>query len=81
MTQNTTGLPGGRQIQYSAPRIPKTGAPWFVTLFVTFALVLVLGVAYGFWRISNVPTPVIDIPKVQSEPPAPVPGANPSKVP
>ena len=61
MTQQT-GFPGGRYVQYSAPEIPKKRMHWFVKMLVAFAVLLALGVAYGFWRISDVPSPELDVP-------------------
>jgi hypothetical protein len=57
-----TGFPGGRYVQYSAPEIPKKRMHWFVKMLVALAVLMALGVVYGFWRISNVPSPELDAP-------------------
>jgi hypothetical protein len=72
MSQNTSGFPEGRPIQYSAPQIPKKQTPWLMKALIAFAVLLLIGVAYGFWRISNVPTPTIDTAPMDS-PAAPAP--------
>lgn len=73
MAQQT--FPGGRYVRYSKPEIPKKHMAWFVKMLVAFAIVLALGVAYGFWRIANVPQPKVDLPagaetRVVGQPPA-----------
>jgi hypothetical protein len=60
MTQNT--FPEGRYVRYSKPEIPKKHMAWFVKMLIAFAVLLGVGVAYGFFRISNVPAPSIDVP-------------------
>jgi hypothetical protein len=69
MSQHTS-FPGSRYIQYSAPEIPKRRMNWFVRLLAAFALLLALGVAYGFWRISNVPSPELSVPASGAAAPA-----------
>ncbi|HYQ30768.1 MAG TPA: hypothetical protein VER04_26230 [Polyangiaceae bacterium] len=58
--------------QYTAmpePEIPTRKMPWFTKALWALALLLVVGMAYSFWRISTVPSPRLDIPPAQ--PPAP----------
>lgn len=47
------------------PEIPTRRAPWFMKALWALALLLVVGMAYSFWRISAVPTPRLDIPQTQ----------------
>ena len=50
----------------SARRRPPTRrAPWFMKALWALALLLVVGMAYSFWRISAVPTPRLDISQTQ----------------
>lgn len=55
--------------QYTAmpePEIPTRKTPWFMKALWALALLLVVGMAYSFWRISAVPSPRLDIPPTQS---------------
>ena len=49
-----------------APELPTRNTPWFMKALWALALLLVVGMAYSFWRISNVPAPRLDIPQTQS---------------
>lgn len=51
------------------PEIPTRKAPWFMKALWALALLLVVGMAYSFWRISSVPTPRLDVPQTQSTEP------------
>lgn len=53
-----------------APDIPTRKTPWFMKALWALALLLVVGMAYSFWRISAVPTPHLDVPQTQSTDPA-----------
>ena len=44
------------------PTIPMRHAPAFMKLLWLLAVLLVVGVAYSFWRISNVATPKLELP-------------------
>jgi len=57
-----TDFPDGRYVQYSAPEIPKRRMHWFARMLAALAILLALGVAYGFWRISDVPNPRLEVP-------------------
>jgi hypothetical protein len=62
------------QVQYPEVRIPKRHLPWFVQLLTVFAVVLIAGMVYGFWRISMVPSPTVDLPEQPTvTPPAELP--------
>ena len=65
MTQRT--FPGGQYVRYSKPEIPKKHTAWFVKMLVAFAILLAVGLTYGFYRISNVPAPSLDVPAQGSD--------------
>jgi len=44
------------------PEIPTRKTPWFMKALWAMAVLLVVGLAYSFWRISRVPTPRLDVP-------------------
>jgi hypothetical protein len=44
------------------PTIPMRSVPMFIKALWLLALLLVVGIAYSFWRISAVPTPKLDLP-------------------
>ncbi|MEI9954234.1 MAG: hypothetical protein WDO74_35980 [Pseudomonadota bacterium] len=44
------------------PEIPTRNTPWFMKALWALALLLVVGMAYSFWRISTVPSPRLDVP-------------------
>lgn len=48
------------------PEIPTRKMPWFMKALWAMALLLVVGMAYSFWRISTVPSPRLDVPQTQS---------------
>jgi len=48
------------------PDIPTRKTPWFMKALWALALLLVVGMAYSFWRISAVPSPRLDVPQTQS---------------
>jgi len=48
------------------PEIPTRKMPAFMKALWALAVLLVLGLAYSFWRISTVPTPKLDVPPSQS---------------
>jgi hypothetical protein len=48
-----------------APEIPTRRTPWFMKALWALALLLVVGMAYSFWRISAVPAPRLDVPQTQ----------------
>ena len=50
------------------PEIPTRKTPWFMKALWALALLLVVGLAYSFWRISTVPTPKLDVPQSQTVP-------------
>lgn len=52
------------------PEIPTRRTPWFLKALWALALLLVVGLAYSFWRISTVPSPRLDVP---ANPAAPTP--------
>jgi hypothetical protein len=52
-----------------APEIPKRKTPGFMKALWLLALLLVVGMAYSFWRISTVPSPRLDVPPTQSTEP------------
>ncbi|HKO51692.1 MAG TPA: hypothetical protein VJV79_28475 [Polyangiaceae bacterium] len=49
-----------------APEIPTRKTPWFMKALWLMALLLVVGMAYSFWRISTVPSPRLEVPPTQS---------------
>jgi hypothetical protein len=44
------------------PVIPTRHMHWFPKALWVLALLLVVGLAYSFWRISNVASPRLDVP-------------------
>lgn len=54
-----------------APEIPTRKTPGFMKALWLLALLLVVGIAYSFWRISSVPTPRLDVPQTQTTGPGP----------
>ena len=48
------------------PEIPTRKMPVFMKALWALALLLVIGLAYSFWRISTVPTPSLELPPSQS---------------
>ena len=52
------------------PEIPTRKTPGFMKALWLLALLLVVGMAYSFWRISTVPSPRLDVPPAQSTEPA-----------
>jgi hypothetical protein len=48
------------------PVIPTRKTPWFMKALWALALLLVVGMAYSFWRISTVPSPRLEVPRTQS---------------
>ncbi len=44
------------------PKIPMRHMPPFTRVLWLLAVLLLVGVAYSFWRISNVATPKLDLP-------------------
>jgi len=52
------------------PEIPTRKTPWFLKALWLLAALLVVGLAYSFWRISTVPSPRLDVPPSQSREPA-----------
>jgi len=54
-----------------APEIPKRRTPGFMKALWLLALLLVIGMAYSFWRISTVPSPRLDVPQTQTQPTGP----------
>jgi len=49
-----------------APEIPTRKTPWFMKALWALAILLVVGMAYSFWRISTVPSPRLDVPQTQT---------------
>ncbi len=47
------------------PEIPTRTMPWFMKALWALALLLLVGVAYSFWRISTVPTPTLEVPQTR----------------
>ncbi len=45
------------------PEIPTRKTPWFTKALWALALLMVVGMVYSFWRISNVPSPRLDTPQ------------------
>ncbi len=49
-----------------APDIPTRRTPWFMQALWALALLVVVGIAYSFWRISSVASPRLEVPPSQS---------------
>ena len=61
------------QLSSAMPRIvtPMRRTPIFLKALWVLALLVAVGVAYSFWRISRVPTPKLDVPPAAEPAPAP----------
>ncbi len=46
------------------PEIPMRSTPWFMKALWALAAMLVIGIAFSFWRISSVEQPRLDLPPV-----------------
>ena len=46
----------------SPPVIPIQHTPWFLWALWALAGLLIVGLAYSFWRIATVPTPTLEVP-------------------
>jgi len=64
-------------VDYSAPNIPKRAMPWFMQLMMVFAVLLVAGLVYSFWRMSLAPSPTLEVPAQGTE----LPGREPNPLP
>ena len=64
MAQQGSSFPGSEYVRYSAPEIPKKHTVWYLKMLIVFAALLAAGVGYGFYRISDVPSPEVDVPNV-----------------
>jgi len=42
--------------------IPIRKTPWFMRMLWLLALLMLVGIVYSFWRISNVASPTLDVP-------------------
>jgi hypothetical protein len=51
-----------RSAAISPPVIPMQHTPWFLWALWALAGLLIVGLAYSFWRIATVPTPTLDVP-------------------
>jgi hypothetical protein len=47
--------------------IPTRRTPWFMKALWALALLMLVGIVYSFWRISNVASPRLDIPQTQTQ--------------
>lgn len=50
-----------------APVIPTRGTNWFMKALWALALLMIVGMAYSFWRISSVAQPKLDVPQTTSD--------------
>jgi hypothetical protein len=48
--------------EMSDPRIPMRRMPAFMKTLWLLAVLMLVGIVYSFWRISNVATPKLDLP-------------------
>ena len=48
------------------PVIPTRQTPWFMKALWVLAILMVVGIAYSFWRISAVASPTLEVPPGQS---------------
>jgi hypothetical protein len=67
-------------VQYDAPRIPMRHASWFIRLLMLLAVLILAGVVYGFWGISQAPSPKLELPDAaqpQTPPPQTPPPPSP----
>jgi hypothetical protein len=49
-------------VEMSAPRIPMRRMPAFMKTLWLLAVLMLVGIVYSFWRISNVAAPKLDLP-------------------
>ena len=52
------------------PVIPTRHTNWFMKSLWALALLMLVGIAYSFWRLSNVATPTLDVPPTNTEAPS-----------
>jgi hypothetical protein len=64
--------PGSFSGQFSTvmpePQIPLRRTPAFLKALWLLALLVLVGIAYSFWRISSVATPKLDVPPGERTP-------------
>ena len=65
-TQSSDNQPRFYDTTMPEPVIPTRRMPWFMKALWAFALLMVVGIVYSFWRISSVATPKLDVPQSQS---------------
>jgi flagellar basal body-associated protein FliL len=63
-------------VHYDAPRTPMRHASWFIQLLMLLAVLILAGVVYGFWGISQAPGPRLEVPDA-AQPQTPPPPASP----
>lgn len=51
-----------RAVAMPPPVIPIRHTPWFMWMLWALAGLLVVGLAYSFWRLSSVASPKLDVP-------------------
>jgi hypothetical protein len=56
---------------HDMPRIPMRHTSWFMHLLMALAVLILAGVVYGFWGISQAPSPALDVPDAAQLPPPP----------
>jgi flagellar basal body-associated protein FliL len=62
------------QQAYPPIEIPKRHLPWFTSMLMAFAVLVLAGVVYSFWNMSSAPMPKLDVPAQD----APAQPANPA---
>lgn len=65
-TIRSTDINRPHDMDMPEPRIPTRGTPWFLKMLWLLAIMMVVGIAYSFWRISSVASPKLDVPPAQS---------------